>query len=598
MSLGDAPFQGALKQLSIAHSQQVRFLQGEITQLNQELKRYRTCQRGSTKSVDSFSEISPTIASSENAIGAGVKSTGPDKYLVQDYFKSNCQSVDSLPKEASRIHPDPAEPSLVRDVLTMNRKDMDPDAIGEGSSAWEVLRASRRRQSLRKKQVVVRHKTLPGESDELQDLSCAQRVADTISNLLSCLGRPQTLRVGRVGRRRSRLVSKVTEDMLEVAVAVSIIVNGVMTAFQTDYIAENLTDKAPPAFNVAEMIFCVIFTVEILIRLCRHGRNFFFMTGRFWNWFDALLVALQWIEFPLLLIMGKSSDSAQSANLTSLRLVRILRLLRIMRMIRILQFCSDISVVTSAIANSMRSLLATTLLLLLTIIAVGIVFTQVISTHRIGLLRSGQEDPTDLRYFWGSLPRSVLSLLESILGGVDWDNTLIPLLQVSPILGVVFLGYICFSLIAMFNVITGIFVEAALKKTERSKDEAFAAHVRNLFCLFDADDDTHITREEYNSHLDDPHMQMYMVEIGIDPGEARILWDFLDCNGSNHIDIEMLLTGLIRLRAGAKFMDLLTIMHEIEQQNRKWEDWRVRMEFTLNMLTFHLKDISTPSYEV
>ena len=66
--------------------------------------------------------------------------------------------------------------------------------------------------------------------------------------------------------------------------------------------------------------------------------------------------------------------------------------------------------------------------------------------------------------------------MESILGGVDWGNTFSPLLDVSPFMVIAFFAYIVFCLLAMINAITRIFVESALKKTEKTKYEAFATH--------------------------------------------------------------------------------------------------------------------------
>merc|ERR550532_779924 len=136
----------------------------------------------------------------------------------------------------------------------------------------------------------------------------------------------------------------------------------------------------------------------------------------------------------------------------------------------------------------------------------------------------------------------------------------------------------------MMNVITGIFVESALKKMERKKDETFAEHVRVLFHLLEPDHDGQIKKEDYMTHLEDPQLQAYMSDIDIDPGEAKLLFDFLDCDGSNTIDSEELLNGLIRLRQGSKFMDIMTIMHELEQMGKQWATFTVKMEEEMGLI--------------
>merc|ERR1739842_153280 len=127
---------------------------------------------------------------------------------------------------------------------------------------------------------------------------------------------------------------------------------------------------------------------------------------------------------------------------------------------------------------------------------------------------------------------------------------------------------ISFTLLAMMNIITGIFVESALKSADRSKDAAFISHVQQLFHMLEPDHNGQISKDEYLAQVDDPDLQAYMRDIGIDPQEARILFSYIDSDNSNSIDAEELISGLVRLRMGAKFMDVMTLMHELEQQRR------------------------------
>merc|ERR1712151_650420 len=92
------------------------------------------------------------------------------------------------------------------------------------------------------------------------------------------------------------------------------------------------------------------------------------------------------------------------------------------------------------------------------------------------------EHSLELAYFFGSLFRSMLTMLEVILGGVNWDKVVVPLIaDISPVAGIIFGAYIAFCLFAMMNLVTGVFVESALR-TAREEDERNAAkHIADVF---------------------------------------------------------------------------------------------------------------------
>merc|ERR1712190_208080 len=85
----------------------------------------------------------------------------------------------------------------------------------------------------------------------------------------------------------------------------------------------------------------------------------------------------------------------------------------------------------------------------------------------------------------------------------------------------------------------------------------------------------------------------YMMDIGIDPKEAKLLFGFIDSNNSNTIDSEELISGLVRLREGAKFMDVMTIMYEMEQQHRRWDLWSNQLDASIAQINGNLIGCNT-----
>jgi len=386
------------------------------------------------------------------------------------------------------------------------------------------------------------------------------------------------------------------QEMMDYFVAVCIILNGIFIGVQTDYMAQYSTEEVPEVFIVFETLFMIIFTFELVVRIARHRFHFLYMTGWQWNYFDSFLVLLQLMDIFVALFIR--FDSAQSSmdtaknmkNLGFLRLLRILRILRIFRLVRLLAFFGELNVVTSAIAGSMKSLFGTVILLLLLMYIVGVILTQIATSHRLNL---GPADPEAdlLQLWWGTLGRTILSLYEAILGGVDWDDVITPLMEIHIMLGGVFAAYIAFTLLAMMNVITGIFVESALKNAERMKDASFMSHVRSLYKAADVDNDGTISKVEFETCMGDPAVQVYMEQLGINMADARYLFHVLDDDQSGTIDSEELLNGLIRLKAGAKFTDIMTILQEIQDNSEERSNFQTLALNWMKSISQHVEGL-------
>mmetsp|Transcript_62663 Transcript_62663/g.176662 ORF Transcript_62663/g.176662 Transcript_62663/m.176662 type:complete len:746 (+) Transcript_62663:121-2358(+) len=350
-----------------------------------------------------------------------------------------------------------------------------------------------------------------------------------------------------------------------------IILNGIFIGFQTEYMAKSLTDKEPIFFLVCEYVFCAIFTAELVLRLWKWGRRFFVVAEWRWNVFDLVLVVLQLVEAFTLPFTGDNANT----NFTFIRVLRVLRILRTLRLVRLLEFVSELKMLVSAVIESLRSLVWAVIMLLLMIYIVGIAFTQMVVQHRV---QSKEEelgtDHDQLSYWWGSLGRSCLSLYEAILGGADWDDLLEPLTShISNWLVPVFGLYIAFAVLATMNVITGIFVESALKNAEKEKAEEFRAAAQGIFRQQDLDGSGEISREEFFTQIDDPQFTSYLRSVDVDPTEAKFLFKLLDVRNESSINSEELVNGLVRLRSAAKYMDLMSLRREFDNLYQNWDQW-------------------------
>eukprot|EP00930_Biecheleria_cincta_P006073 TRINITY_DN107051_c0_g1_i1.p1 TRINITY_DN107051_c0_g1~~TRINITY_DN107051_c0_g1_i1.p1 ORF type:complete len:639 (+),score=84.96 TRINITY_DN107051_c0_g1_i1:36-1919(+) len=343
-----------------------------------------------------------------------------------------------------------------------------------------------------------------------------------------------------------------------------VVMNSITIGMQTDYLAAHVEADPPMGYRVVDIIFCVAFTLELVLRLCAYRMSFFYSSDWKWNMFDLLLVGMQLVDETLTAVA--SGFSSGGLNFSFMRVLRILRLIRIMRIIRILRLIGELRAIVSSIMGSMKSLAWTLALLFLLVYVFGVYFTQIVLEYRVSLqeeVKTGSQrmQPADyeLEKYFGTLSKSILSLYQAITGGLDWSTLSSPLIdRVSVLLGLVFSFYIAFGVLALLNVVTGVFVEAALKSARDDKDDYMMNHVRDMLKGFSQDID--LTR--FKDMLVNPQMQEFFKAIDVDISEAESVFHLLDSDESGTISLDEFMSGCLSLRGNAKALDVSILLHE------------------------------------
>merc|ERR1712203_401113 len=152
-----------------------------------------------------------------------------------------------------------------------------------------------------------------------------------------------------------------------------------------------------------------------------------------------------------------------------------------------------------------------------------------------------------LRFYYGSLPRSVFTLFKSVLGGLDWEVAVLPLSDVSWVCVFLFVLFISFIYLAVMNVITGLFLQSAIEQAQQDQDHVIRMqleqkhkYVTNLKCLFlelNTSHDGAITLDEFEDHLREDRMQAFLQAIEIDPSDAWTFFKLLDVDGGGSVDL-------------------------------------------------------------
>lgn len=364
---------------------------------------------------------------------------------------------------------------------------------------------------------------------------------------------------------RAKCAGLVLRQEFDWVVCVAIILNAASLGVQTNFMANSSSPEVPIEFLRLETFFCVVFALELCLRLFTFKKLFFTMPGFHWNVFDFIVVILQVTEEVL-----AAFQSDADLNFSFARVVRLMRLVRVIRIARILRLIHELRVLVVSIGNSMRSLMWTVVLLWLLIYSVALVLTQLVTEHQHS--STGDSADPELERWWGDMPRSMLSLFESIVGGVDWEQILSPLTEsITPgwPLALLFVVYIMFTSMAMMNVVTGIFVDSVLTSAKNDQNTILLSNAKEIFNQLHG---SSMSRDEFVKNVREPQMQRFMRGIDVDPSDAEHLFSLLDVEESGLINSEEFLTASVRLREPAKGLDTAMLLREVRKMAVRMKD--------------------------
>lgn len=355
---------------------------------------------------------------------------------------------------------------------------------------------------------------------------------------------------------RRRLFWFVNHNYFDYTVVGLILLNGVMVGIQTDYMARNDLEDAPIGFQVVEYLFCVVFTVELGLRLTAFQTRFFTMPQRSWNIFDFVIVTLQLVEIFMSIVAAGVGFS--------FNILRILRLVRVVRVARALRLIGELRTIVSSIAGSIKPLFWTGVLLFLIAYVIGVALTQLVHAKRLTMMSKGEHIPAALDMYWGSLIPAIFTLIQSITGGIDWDDVCRPLMdKIGVEVGILFTCYILFSSLAMLNVVTGVFIDSVMENGRQEKENRTMEKVQTLFATLDVNHEGEITWEEFNSQLEKKEMKDFFKIVEVDISLADSLFALLDLDESGSVDATEFMDGCLRIWSPAKGLDLRMLSREI-----------------------------------
>uniref|UniRef100_A0A7S4QPG4 EF-hand domain-containing protein n=1 Tax=Alexandrium monilatum TaxID=311494 RepID=A0A7S4QPG4_9DINO len=348
-----------------------------------------------------------------------------------------------------------------------------------------------------------------------------------------------------------------------------LVIASVLNGAQTDYMAmaTNIQEESPVFFRVVDLIIFVLFAFETAFRAFAYRRRFFNMWGWGWNLLDVVLVSCQFFE-EMFLVWNRAWTSRSSLAPTGLlRTARVLRAVRLLRIFNVVRFAEELRLFASCLLHAASSFAWSFAAVLMMVYVVAVFLTHMTSIALSNSLAAGQQNEavTQLVKWYGRVPRSVLSLIQGLTGGVDWNELVMPLVDgISPWLGVVFVLYTAFAILVVMNVVSAMFVQQAMEHGKEVQEMQRVRQASRLFKRLDEDQSGLITFMEVEAHLETTEVRSFFKSINVEVTDARVLFDLMDMDGSGALDFEEFLDGCMRLQSPAKALDLVLLMKELE----------------------------------
>jgi len=369
-----------------------------------------------------------------------------------------------------------------------------------------------------------------------------------------------------------RLEQFVNHWSFDFACGLVIIINTVLIGLSTQHVAEKGGDKVE--YEIAGLICNAFFLVELILRLRVMGMRFFTVEGWRWNLFDMFLVVFSILD--AVIQYGYNADAGAVGQS-----MKTIKMLRIVRVFRVFRFFTELRILALMILDSFRSLAWALLMLIIIMYVFAIWFTQDVASHIVKVKNDGLPVDPVLTEFFGNLLLTLSSLFHAMLNGISWIE-LTNGLKYSPPMQALFFFYVSFTLLAVLNIITGVFVDNAVQTAHTQREflvekqieqkQKWLQEMKELFQEMDKEGCGSISLDTIQEFLQDARVESYFQALGLEPHDTERLFDHLDDDNSGEVSLDEFLQGCLRLRGQARSIDVYSVMHDVRSLTTKFEE--------------------------
>jgi len=285
-----------------------------------------------------------------------------------------------------------------------------------------------------------------------------------------------------------------------------------------------------------------------------------FLVGPQWRWnvFDTLVTVSSGVELTF---------THTPINFTYLRVVRVTSLFRSFRLFHVFRLAPlirSLRLMLIAITTSAVPFFWAVCILLILVFISSVIFVNGVAEY-IRSARVGDPLVEDMEAFFGNMPMALTTLFMTVSGGVDWWDVGFLLSQISNVYLLTFLCFLLIAMLAVLNVITGIFVKEALESAEKDRDlrlqleleenRYLLLKLNSFFQQMDTQKTGLVSLEQFEGFLRIDDVRILFQQIGLDVADAISFFKILDVDGSKELSIEEFVMGCMRFKGKANRVD-------------------------------------------
>merc|ERR1712039_559497 len=158
------------------------------------------------------------------------------------------------------------------------------------------------------------------------------------------------------------------------------------------------------------------------------------------------------------------------------------------------------------------------------------------------------------------------TLYMAVTGGDDWSNAYFFIADTGTIYLALFIFYTFFFTFAIFNILTGIFVEKAVLSMDPDREERIveqrrrfledASEFRNICQEMDLDHSGEIQFKEFEACMKNTNMVAYMASVGLSIDDIEHFFVIVAGGIDKPIEIEHFVHGCMNMKGQATALDL------------------------------------------
>jgi len=182
----------------------------------------------------------------------------------------------------------------------------------------------------------------------------------------------------------------------------------------------------------------------------------------------------------------------------------------------------------------------------------------------------------EMEKWFGSTQRAMLVLFKCTTGGVEWGPLYDIVAKAGLFHAALFIMYILFFIFALFNIVTSIFVDRAMRLaqpdaessflTKRREDMQTALELRALIEDLDEDGTGLISYKEMKAINEDPRVRNLFEKSGVNIRDASMFFQTLTrLVGQDALDIDSFVAGSMKVKGYASSLDVQAIIFQVQE---------------------------------